>query len=55
MASKASYQENDQKGSFQAKKVTNDKPLPAYAHADAINHENERPRDFPETQRKFTD
>jgi hypothetical protein len=44
-------QRNDQKGSFQAKKIKNDKPLPAYAHADAINHEMERPVNAPLGQR----
>lgn len=31
--------------------LKNDKPLEAYAHADAINHEMERPTDAPLTQR----
>jgi hypothetical protein len=46
-------QQNDQKGSFQAKKVSNDKPLPAYAHADAVNHEMERPLKLAENKRRF--
>lgn len=46
------HQMHDHKGSFQAKKITNDKPQPAYAHADAINHEMERPLKLPEAQRK---
>jgi len=48
-------QMNDQKGSFQAKGVKNDKPLPAYAHADAINHEMERPLKLSKDKRKFND
>jgi hypothetical protein len=48
-------QRNDQKGSFQAKGIKNDKPLPAYAHADAVNHEMERPTKLDASTRKFHD
>jgi hypothetical protein len=48
-------QENNSKTSFSAKKISNDKPVVAYAHADAVNHEMERPLRINAKKRKFNE